>query len=205
MERYRLPIPIQSYSYTAPNISVFYPQVTLVDPLHEQKINHSILRKIDSLFLQIKEMGYFEPGSTELIGDFEMKNNQRGIISFTFSLFANMPGLAHPVELLDSLTADAQSGEIYELSDLFKTSSGYEQIINKLIEQQIQERDIPLLDNYPGISPDQKYYIADKTLVIYFDKYEITPGYAGFPMFPIPAYQLEDFVTDDSPLYILSM
>ncbi|SDI49003.1 RsiV family protein [Alteribacillus bidgolensis] len=205
MERYRLPVPVHSYSIMAPNISIFYPQLMLLNPMHQHKLNDTIFTKMDGMFLQVKELGYYEPGVTEIIGNYEMKNNQRGIVSFTFTLFANMPSLAHPVEFMDSLTADVQSGEIYQLKDLFKQGSDYEARINAIIEEQIKRRDIPLLNGFPGISPNQKYYIADKTLVIYFNEYDISPGYAGFPMFPIPAFELQDITKENSPLDVLSV
>ncbi|MFB4164355.1 hypothetical protein ACE1TI_11090 [Alteribacillus sp. JSM 102045] len=47
--------------------------------------------------------------------------------------------------------------------------------------------------------------MADKTLVIYFDEYDITPGYVGFPMFPIVTFELQDIVKEDRPFYILNV
>jgi hypothetical protein len=87
--------------------------------------------------------------------------------------------------------------------DLFKPNSDYKETINRFIEAQIKERDIPLLEPFKGIGPNQKYYIADKILVIYFDHYDITPGHVGFPMFPIASFHLQDMIDDDSPLSIL--
>lgn len=203
MERYRLPVPIQTYSMKASKISIYYPQVLLPNPIFQHSINAAILHKVFAMFAGVDELGYYEPGVTELIGNYEMKNNQRGIISFTFTLFANMPSLAHPVDMMDSLTADVQTGKIYPLQDLFVPASNYKDKINACIKKQIKERNIPLLGEFPGISDDQTYYLADKTLIIYFDEYEITPGYVGFPMFPIPSYILEDDIASESPLQIL--
>ncbi|WP_243459183.1 DUF3298 and DUF4163 domain-containing protein [Metabacillus bambusae] len=203
MLQYRLPIPIQTYDDSAHKLSIYYPQLLLVNKAHQQTINQAIYRKVYTLFSNINEQGYYQPGITEMIGNYEVKNNQRGIVSITLSNFANMPTLAHPVTYLDSLTTDVRTGEIYQLKDLFKENSPYRERINKLIDIQIKERDIPLLNSYTGIRPNQKYYIADKALIIYFDMYEITPGYVGFPMFPIGSYQLQDIIEDTSPLGIL--
>ena len=203
MEPFRLPVLIQTKTISSPNLSIYFPQLILANKNIQQKINHAIYQKVYALFSLVNEQGYYQPGITEMLGDYEIKNNQRGIVSLTLSNFANMPTLAHPVTYMDSLTTDVRTGNIYQLKDLFKPNSDYIERINKLIEAQIKEREIPLLEPFKGIQPNQKYYIADKTLVIYFDRYDITPGYVGFPMFPIPSYQLQDLFDDNSPLMIL--
>ncbi|WP_240375852.1 RsiV family protein [Bacillus piscicola] len=198
----RLPVQVQTHAVTTSNISVFFPYLLLYHPSTQQKLNNVIHQKVNSLFQELNDMGYYEPGVTELIGNYEIKNNQQGIVSFTFSLFANKPGLAHPVELMNSLTANVNTGEVYQLHELFKPGSNANERINTLIEAQIKERQIPVLEEFPGISANQKFYVADQVLVVYFDKYEITPGYVGFPTFPIPIYQLEDLLREDNPFSI---
>jgi hypothetical protein len=204
LEAFRLPVPIQTKSITSPNLSIYFPQLVLVNKSIQQKINHDIYQKVYALFSLVNEQGYYQPGITEMLGDYEIKNNQRGIVSLTLSNFANMYSLAHPVTYMDSLTTDVRTGKIYQLKDLFKPNSDYIDRINKIIEAQIKERDIPLLEPFKGIQPNQKYYIADQTLVIYFDRYDITPGYVGFPMFPIPSYHLQNLLEEGSPLMITS-
>ncbi|WP_026703267.1 RsiV family protein [Salibacterium aidingense] len=198
MELCRYPLPIQTYRLMEE--SIFFPW--LLNPGTET-INRDIFCKVCSLFDQVKDLGYYEPGRTEIIGSFETKNNQRCMISFTFSLFANSPGLAHPVEYMDSITADAGRDNVDLLADMFQPGSDYEERINRLIEAQIDERNIPLLNGFSGITPEQKYYLADKSLVIYFDQYDITPGYVGFPMFLISGYALQDIVEESSPLGVM--
>ncbi|MGM0878051.1 MAG: DUF3298 domain-containing protein [Bacillota bacterium] len=203
MERYPLPITIQTNTITSLNLTIYYPQLLLLNKTSQQTINEVIYRKVYALFFKVNKQGYFQPGKTEMTGDYEVKNNQRGIVSITISNFTNMPTLAHPVTYLDSITTDVRNGGIYQLKDLFKSNSNYRERINKLIEVQIKERNIPLLHLFKGIHPNQKYYIADKALIIYFDMYDITPGYVGFPMFPIMSYHLQDIIEDKSPLGIL--
>ncbi|WP_185819674.1 RsiV family protein [Salibacterium salarium] len=195
MEHCMQPIPIQTYALPYP--SICFPQLIA---WNTNIINTTIFEKVMALFRNVNDLGYYQPGVTEMIGTYELKNNQRGIVSFTFTNFANMPGLAHPVEFMDSITADANTDIIYPLSDLFKPGSRYMEQINAIIEKQISDRNIPLLDGFQGIKPNQKYYLADKSIVIYFDEYDITPGYVGFPMFPISGYDLQSSVKSTSPL-----
>ncbi|WP_337445661.1 RsiV family protein [Ornithinibacillus scapharcae] len=64
----------------------------------------------------------------------------------------------------------------------------------------MKQRDIQLIEDFTEISPNQDFYIADKSLVIYFQLYEITPYVYGFPMFPISVYQIQDIIREDGPL-----
>jgi hypothetical protein len=86
------------------------------------------------------------------------------------------------------------------LGELFKPDSNYVQRLSAIIQRQITERKIQLLEPFQGIRPDQDYYIADKSLVIYFQLYEITPYYYGFPYFPISVYEIQDLIREDGPL-----
>ncbi|WP_368668759.1 RsiV family protein [Sporosarcina sp. 6E9] len=48
--------------------------------------------------------------------------------------------------------------------------------------------------------PEHDFYIADTSLVVYFQLYEITPYYLGFPYFPIPILDVADIIKPNSPL-----
>ncbi|SFP61288.1 RsiV family protein [Salibacterium halotolerans] len=192
--------PASIQTYRLMEEPVFFPWI--VHP-GSNVVNQEIFSRVYGMFRTLQQDGYYQPGLTEVKGTYQVKNNQDCIVSFTFSLFANAPNLAHPVEYMDSVTADVSRDKVYALSEQFKPGSGWEKAVNRLIEAQIEERDIPLLDGFPGIGPNQKYYLADKSLVIYFDEYEMTPGYVGFPMFPISGYALQEDVQDSSPLGVM--
>lgn len=93
---------------------------------------------------------------------------------------------------------------VYSLKDLFKPSSPYVERLSAIVAQQIKERDIGLLSPFTGIAADQSFYIADKTLVLYFQLYELTPYVFGFPFFPISVYELSDIIDEDGPLGIMA-
>src|SRR5699024_4139644 len=109
-------------------------------------------------------------------------------------------GAANGLTIMKSLTFDTETGKNYSLKDLFKPNSDYVSVLSKLINKQIESRDIPLLDTFQGIAPDQDYYIADKALVLYFQPIEITAHYYGFPMFPISVFDIQDIINENSPL-----
>lgn len=69
-----------------------------------------------------------------------------------------------------------------------------------MIREQIKERDIPLINEFTAIRPNQDFYVADKTIVIYFQLYELTPYVYGFPMFPVSLYELQEIIDEKGPL-----
>ncbi|MFB4475682.1 RsiV family protein, partial [Oceanobacillus caeni] len=56
------------------------------------------------------------------------------------------------------------------------------------------------ITEFTKIEPNQYFYIADKTLVIYFQLYELAPYAFGFPMFPISVYDIQDIIDEEGPL-----
>ncbi len=178
---------------------IFYPRVIgMKNNQLEQWINRTIVNQIQQLIhLQINS----SPSTVvEMTGTFEVKNNQRDVLSLTLSNYTYHYHAAHGMTYLKSLTFDLKQGKLVQLKDLFKPGSDYISRISNLIKAQISARQIPLLGEFTSIKPDQDFYLADKTLVTYFQLYDITPYAFGFPMFPISVYDLQDIMIEDGPL-----
>jgi hypothetical protein len=183
-------------------VTIDYPLVKdLESPAAQHRINRSIVTLVDML---MKEQGYYKKQKTEMLGWFEIKNNQRGILSLTIGNYAFTYPSAHGLTIVKGLTFDVNSGESFELEDLFKPGADYVKVLSDIVEQQIKDREIQLLDEFKGIKPDQDFYIADKSLVLFFQLYEITPYYMGLQYFPISVYQLQDIIVEDGPLGIMA-
>lgn len=182
-----------------PNQTIYYPQIFhLKSPVVQYLINQAITRGTQSL---IQKQTAERPNSVvEMLGTYEIKNNQRNILSLTLANYTYHEQAAHGMTYLSSLTFDLTSGQKYTLNQLFKPESHYIARLSSLILKQISERNIPLLTDFVKIRPDQDFYIADKTLVIFFQLYEITPYVYGFPMFPVSVYELEDIIDENAPL-----
>jgi hypothetical protein len=181
---------------------VFYPKIVdLPNAILEKRMNTTIKNQT----LELIKMQNFNPNTaqSEMLGGYEIKNNQRAILSLTQSNYAYTEHQAHGMTYLKSLTVNVKRGKFYTLAELFKPDSNYIQRISDLICVQIQQRHIDLLGPFTSIRPDQDYYLADKSIVIYFELYEITPYYYGFPMFPISIYDLQDIWNENGPLMIL--
>ncbi|MDT3416280.1 hypothetical protein QO009_002148 [Brevibacillus aydinogluensis] len=203
MEMNQLPTTVLTRTISRPNVTIYYPQVAgLANRQAEQNINQTLSRYVQDLINQQYESQV--PGTTEMQGSYEIKNNQRGIFSVTLNNYAYTPPMAHGMTYMMSLTADVQTGQVFSLRDLFKPGSDYVKVLSDNIKTQIANRHIPTLEPFKAIRPDQDFYVADKALVIYFQLYEITPYYVGFPMFPISVFDLEPIISETGPLSIMA-
>ncbi|GAB2719418.1 DUF3298 and DUF4163 domain-containing protein [Paenibacillus thermoaerophilus] len=198
-----LPAAIRTQALRAPGTEIYYPEVAgLSNPAAEHAINRAIRQAVQALARRQQEV---QTGTNpQTLGSYEIKTNERGILSLTLSNYTYSQGMAHGMTYLKSLTFDTSTGRAYELSDLFKPGSGYAAALSQQVAGQIQQRGIQTLQPFTSIRPDQDYYLADKALVIYFQLYEITPYYVGFPMFPISVYSVQPMVAEGGPLDRLS-
>lgn len=195
-----LPVSIKTVEISSgPDKTVFYPKVIgMQNQEMERSINRAAVYQTQQLINQ--QVGNMPTTVVQMIGSYEIKNNQRQVLSLALSNYTYHYHAAHGMTYIKSLTFDLQTGELCELKDLFKPGSDYVKVLSALILSQIKQRDIQLLNGFTAIQPNQDYYIADKVLVIYFQLYEITPYVFGFPMFPISVFDLEDIIDENGPL-----
>ncbi|MET3851130.1 MULTISPECIES: DUF3298 and DUF4163 domain-containing protein [unclassified Paenibacillus] len=204
MPQYVPPVTIHTVTYTAPGTVIHYPQVTgLADKTAENKINHTIIRTIQDM--QRAQQAVQTGSQPETTGNFEIKTNERGILSLVLSNYTYSTPMAHGYTIAKGLTFSMQTGNTYTLSSLFKPGSPYQAVLTAAVKKQVQERNLPVLDaGSITVAPNQDFYLADKALVLFYPLYAITPYYVGIPMFPISVYDLQDIAAEDGPLTILA-
>ncbi|WP_082818548.1 DUF3298 and DUF4163 domain-containing protein [Bhargavaea cecembensis] len=193
-----LPVQIVSHPIhmATPKIDLVYPQVTgLANPTAQSAINLQIITEFTRL---AKELGYGNPNLVEMVGYYEVKTNERGVLSLLLVVYS-FTGGAHGLTLAKGLTFDVHTGRRYRLGDLFKTDSNYTDVLSGIIGGLIKEWEVPVLEPFEKISPDQDFYLADHSLTVFFQLYELTPYVYGFPYFPIPLKSLESIIADPSP------
>ena len=194
-----LPVTIKTRALQkpAPAINIYYPVVTDIgNPLIEMNINVAIVETLNRMLL---DLGYDNPHLVEMQGYYEIKTNERKILSLTLIVYS-FAGGAHGLTMAKSLTFNVDTGRKYSLHELFKPGSNYVERLSTLVGEKIKQWDILLLDEFTGIRPDQDFYLADHSLVLYFQLYEITPYVAGFPYFPIPILDIADIIDESGPL-----
>ncbi|MBE1554317.1 DUF3298 and DUF4163 domain-containing protein [Sporosarcina limicola] len=195
-----LPVSIitKKLPHASTNVNVYYPVViNLQNASVQNTINHAIVTALNKILI---EQNFYDANLQELLANFELKNNQRGILSLNLIVYSYMHHAAHGMTIIKSLTFDTKTGKQYNLKDLFKPGSDYKKRISDIIRKRIKEWDTVLLEPFKGIRSDQDFYIADTSLVIYFQLYEISPHSSGFPYFPIPILDLADIIRPKGPL-----
>lgn len=193
MSLFNLPVTIKTLRIAEPRLQLFYPAIAeMPDMALQQQMNQMIVNEVNR---QIHQQGYLKNPKMELTGYYELKTNERGVLSLSLYNEANAGG-PHVQTLQNSLTFDVQSGKLYTLKDLFVQGIDYVTSVSGIVLQQIKERGIPLLSEFKGIRPDQYFYIADKALVVYFQPGEITAYEFGFQYFPISVYEIQDIINE---------
>jgi hypothetical protein len=207
MELIQNPVYIVTRRIVSPNMEIVIDYPIIVGMQNQgvqQSMNSRIFHLVNSLIneqiRQLVEQGYEGIPKLTVQGWYEIKNNQRGILSLSLGNYTFPYPAAHGFTIIRSLTLNIQDGSVYQLKDLFKANSNYVKILSDIIAKQIKDRDIPLISEFKGIKPNQDYYIADKALVIYFQLYELAPYSYGFPQFPISVYEIQDIIKEDGPL-----
>lgn len=193
------PVSIEAKRIPHPSteVSVYYPVVTNLKNHDAQlKINRLIVTTTNRLLI---EQNFHEKDLIEMEAYYEIKNNQRDILSLNLIVYS-FTGGAHGMTIIKSLTFDTATGKQYTLNDLFEKGSNYEKKLSSIINEDIKKWHIELLGKFDGIRGDQDFYIADTSLVIYFQLYEITPYVWGFPYFPIPILDTADIIRTEGPL-----
>lgn len=199
MSLFRLPVAIQPHVMRSKGVTIYYPRVVgLPDRTAEERMNRAIDQAV--LGLQQEQMKAQTGTNLEMTGHFEIKTNERAILSLILTNYAYSYPMAHGNTVAKSLTFDVNTGNVYPLSSLFKPGSDYVARLSAIVAAQIKQRDLPLLNGFQSISPNQSYYLADKALILYFALYEITPYYVGLPMFPISVYDVLSIATEQGPL-----
>ncbi|KIL47447.1 DUF3298 and DUF4163 domain-containing protein [Jeotgalibacillus campisalis] len=197
-----LPVTIKTKSLIIPalNINIMYPEVTeLYNPAIQMYINVKIVETLNRMLL---DLGYHDPNLKEMQGYYEIKTNERRILSLSLIVYSYTGG-AHGLTLIKSLTFNADTGKMYMLYELFKPDAPFVGRLSAIISQKIGEWKIPLIGDFTSIRRDQDFYLADHSLVIYFQQYEISPYVAGFPYFPIPIWDIQDLIAETGPLNTL--
>lgn len=175
---------------------VTYPQVEgLKNQMVQDKINAEIQKRINTM---IPAGGCDVYAS--IVGKYEVGLNQKGILSIKFIVYSIRHHAANGLDVQKSLTINLENAKVYQLHELFKPGSDYRIQINKFINNEIKEKDIPLIKEFKGISDYQDYYLTEDALVIYFQEIEYTPHYYGILEFTIPYVYLRNLINEEGPI-----
>lgn len=176
--------------------TITYPQVTgLANKTAQTLINEAIDKTVRSLI----------PAGgcavwAEVFGKYEVTLDEKGVLSLNLQFYKIRQQAANGLNMQKSVTANLETGQVYRLHELFKRNSDYRVVLNRIIREQIKEKDLHLIKEFKGISDYQDFYLTSKALVIYFQELEYTIHAEGIPEFVIPYRSIQNLIREDSPI-----
>lgn len=118
--------------------------------------------------------------------DYEIMRNNRNILSI-YTMYNKYDDNSTEYYNDVAYNIDLRTGDLLDLKDLFIVDYNYEKAINKEIKKIINnDKDRNLYKKFEEIASNQKYYLKDNKLIIYFSPGEIAQNGIGNPRFEIP-------------------
>ncbi|MFD2117805.1 DUF3298 domain-containing protein [Paenibacillus yanchengensis] len=193
------PVVVQAAEASFPKALIYLPHISGGKKEADAHMNQVFVAGTQHL---VNTQGPLTDPRAEMYGFFEVKNNQKDVLSVSLINYAYTGG-AHGATIEKSYTFQASTGHAYTLKQLFKPGADYVKALSEPIKRAIKERNIETFEPFQAIRPDQDFYLADRSIVIYFQQYEIAPYVYGLLYFPISIYELTDIIPDNSPLNAL--
>lgn len=131
--------------------------------------------------------------------NFKVNYDKNDIISITTEKY-EFTGGAHGMTYLVGYNYNLKTGEEIKLQDLFKKGVDYKTIINSSIKKAINQNEELFFkgnEGFKGISDNQKFYISNDGIIIYFDIYEIAPYYVSIPKFKLSFREFKKYLNID--------
>jgi len=131
--------------------------------------------------------GYeFRPYAADII--YDVPYNQNGLLSLRVT-YGSYTGGAHGAAFRETLNLDTVNGETLHLRDFFAAEADYLTLVREEIARQIAAAPDSF---FPGVAetlavPEDRFYLTDGAVVVYFSEYELAPYAAGLPEFTVPA------------------
>lgn len=190
----------ENYSNDYVSVTIYKPYVTISGNRNSEKvINTQINNIVDNFKNRIegdsrRDNEYNKANGLPITQYIVNINNtihykQDNILSLTLHLYSYTGG-AHGSSTDITLNLDTNTGNNGALKDFLGNNLGYDDIILKSIKNEVAKNpDMYFkesIDKLSKVPYNQKFYLEDGYVVVYFDEYEIAPYVAGSPKFTIP-------------------
>ncbi|HWQ79996.1 MAG TPA: DUF4163 domain-containing protein [Anaerovoracaceae bacterium] len=180
--------------------TIQYPRISAANQAAADQINAVILADVATAQKEMQDAlkdreGYQSPNKYETYFNYKITYQQGGFLSLVLSDYQYYGG-AHGGDRQIAHTFDLKTGKEYTLADLMNADSGYVDYINAGVKAAIVERGLAeaQIAEFVSIADHQSYYLTDKGLVIYFQRYEYFPYAAGIQDFVFPYADLSQYM-----------
>ncbi len=190
---------IRNVSIAPSSFKVDYPIIEgLQNENIQSNINGSIIEKLNSMF----NSAVFLPEQTnfnEIVSSYILSLQRNGLISILFYLYTNTMG-GNENTVYSSLIIDANTGQEYDLEDLFNPSSNFRERLSQLAVQRARAENIPFTENFEGNIENQQFYLTPDALVLFYQPGEYTPASYGLFEIAIPYSDIKDLFSQANPI-----
>jgi len=173
---------VYKYEYKEGKFDIEYPHFDgMINKVAQEKINGVIQERVDQ-FIKGNQDSEF---TTTAKMKYEVHLNEGNLLSFSINSYIYSGG-AHGSASLAGYTFDLSTGERYSFKDRFNFDRAGRDNINRIIAQQIRERDIKIFEPFKGIGDKPNFYLEEgRKVVIIFQQYEIAPYSSGILKFKL--------------------
>lgn len=180
---------------------VYYPATGNLESLKTEEVINGRLRSMwtDPSIKPEDNLDYHYEGS------FSIGLNKKNLLVLQESGYDYPFGAAHGMPIMEYVHVDTKTGAFYQLEDLFRGGSNYTEVLSGIVEEQIKEKGEEMgvwADSYKGIRPDQRFYLTEDALMLYFNPYEIGSYAAGFPVFSVPYDEISDIIDKNGSFWL---
>jgi len=181
---------------------VEYPYVTGFENQEVQaNINDAIIGEVTSL-LSSQVLLPTQNTFKDIIISYQIPLKTDNLLSIVFALYTDTGG-AHGNTTFSSLTFNTNTGQVYDLEDLFKPNSNYMNVLSELAVREAEEAEVPFIADYKGVSDNQQFYLTPNGIVLFYQVNEYTPYSYGLFRVTIPYDEIMGILNTNSPVYNL--
>ncbi|MBP1154308.1 MULTISPECIES: DUF3298 and DUF4163 domain-containing protein [unclassified Paenibacillus] len=136
----------------------------------------------------------------EYTADYDVKYFEGSILNIMFNTYTYTGG-AHGMPYKFSYIVNVETGQTYQLSDLFDKSSNYTEQVSQMIMGMDAVHSEEPLDSFESIADDEGFYLEDNSIVVYFEPYQYKSYASGFPDYRITYDELDRVINKEGGLW----
>ena len=186
-------------------VDFIFPEVTRIIPMGNQETVDAINTAIEELVSVLipDNISDVNGCSVTVTGRSEVTVNQNAVLSIRIEVFSFPFMAANGSTTLKALTFNLNTAEQVMFYQLFKRNTDYRIVIDQIIREQVEKRNIPAIGDIPRVTDNQEYYLTEDSLVVFFQELVFTPHVVGPPEFPIPYQLLANMIRKDGPIGLI--
>ncbi len=169
------------------NYLVYYPQIEKIPMMNE--VN-----------LKLKQLSNVKPVPTQIqydyYGNFRIIFTKKDLLEFELDGYKYQFGAAHGFPYREYVHLNMNTGDFYKLSQLFKETCDYLDLLSAWVINEAQNDDSVFIDETFKLNEDPLFYVDDDNLYIFFKPYEISPYSEGFKQFIIPFEAIQECIDE---------